>query len=275
MSGTRLLYRAEATDHALGRGHVRRVVRDKALRWLYRRIDERLYIGEHARCHFARLGSPAAHFSPYCVDVGPFDPDDDARERLRSATRESLGIGPERRVILYSGKLVHRKGMDVLLDAAVQVRPYMPDLTLLIVGDGQMRASMEGVAEGAGLDVRFAGFQPQQALSSFYHASDVFVLPSRASETWGLVVNEALHHGLPCLVTDNVGSAPDLVIPGETGEVVEAGRADALADGLARLLSWWHEGASGRARRRAQVKPYSVDAAARGIVQAYEAAQRA
>ena len=64
-----------------------------------------------------------------------------------------------------------------------------------------------------------AGFQNQTQLSRFYHAADVFVLPSRVGETWGLVVNEALHHGLPCVVSDRVGCAPDLVIPDETGEI--------------------------------------------------------
>jgi glycosyltransferase involved in cell wall biosynthesis len=120
------------------------------------------------------------------------------------------------------------------------------------------------------MNARFVGFRNQHQLSRYYHASDALVLPSRAGETWGLVVNEALLHGLPCVVSQGVGCGPDLVIPGETGEVFATNSSDALRDAITRLLTWYHDEAEIRQRCRLQVERYSVNAAARGIIAAFE-----
>ncbi len=122
------------------------------------------------------------------------------------------------------------------------------------------------------MPVTFAGFQNQSALSSFYHAADLLVLPSRAEETWGLVVNEAMLHGLPCIVSTTVGSQPDLVLPGETGEVCVPGDAADLARALATLIARLEdEGLAKRCRDR--VAKYSVAEAARGLASAWQAVQ--
>ncbi|MFV9507875.1 MAG: glycosyltransferase, partial [Oscillochloridaceae bacterium umkhey_bin13] len=60
-------------------------------------------------------------------------------------------------------------------------------------------------------------------------AADLLVLPSDGSETWGLVVNEAMACGLPALVSDQVGCAPDLILPGQTGATFPHGDVHALA----------------------------------------------
>lgn len=273
-SGVPLLYRAETTDHALGRSRAKALARDLFLRRLYRRMAWCLYIGEQSMRHYDRLGVTRLAPSLYCVSTQPFETDDVARDRLRAATRASLGIGTDRRVLLFSGKLSERKGVDLLIEAVRGLPAASRDaLTVLLVGDGARRESLGTMALlEPGVDVRFAGFRPQRELSAFYHAADAFVLPSRLSETWGLVVNEALHHGLPCVVSDQVGCAPDLIVTGETGETVAAGSAGALRVGIERLFGWWSESPGARARCRAQVAPYSVEAAARGIADAYRAA---
>ena len=115
--------------------------------------------------------------------------------------------------------------------------------------------------------MRFLGFQNQSQLSPFYHSADALVLPSH-SETWGLVVNEALHHGVPCVVSDAVGSGPDLIEPGVTGEMFEAGSVWGLAAALQRAI-----GLMGRPEIReacrGKVGEYTVDKAAEGIAAAY------
>jgi glycosyltransferase involved in cell wall biosynthesis len=118
--------------------------------------------------------------------------------------------------------------------------------------------------------MRFIGFHNQHQLSRFYHAGDALVLPSRSGETWGLVVNEALLHGLPCLVSAGVGCASDLVVSGETGEVFETNSSGSLREGLVRLLAWLRDDARTRERCRLQVEQYSVTAAAKGIIAAFE-----
>ena len=119
------------------------------------------------------------------------------------------------------------------------------------------------------VQVRFPGFQNQRAMSAYYHAADCLVLPSLRDETWGLVVNEALAHGVPAVVSDQVGCAPDLIQDGATGAVFDAGDADSLAIALRRVLPLLNNGAA-RARCREIVSVYSVANAARGIAAAFE-----
>src|SRR5213076_327900 len=95
---------------------------------------------------------------------------------------------------------------------------------------GPLREELTRLAhEPPAVAAHFVGFQNQRELSRYYHAADVLVLASRVGETWGLVVNEALHHGVPCAVSDQVGCGPDLVEEGVTGEVFRADDPAALA----------------------------------------------
>jgi glycosyltransferase involved in cell wall biosynthesis len=119
--------------------------------------------------------------------------------------------------------------------------------------------------------VRFAGFQNQHSLSRFYHAADMLVMPSRASETWGLVVNEALHHGLPCVVSSAVGSAPDLVQEGITGATFQAASTRDLACAILRTMDLLRLPEL-RLRCQEHVQAYGLDVAARGIARAYREA---
>ena len=84
--------------------------------------------------------------------------------------------------------------------------------------------------------VRLAGSRPWAELPAVYAAADLFVLPSRF-EPWGAVVLEAMACGLPVIVSDKVGCAPDLVRPGENGWIVPAGDPDALAAALREALA--------------------------------------
>jgi glycosyltransferase involved in cell wall biosynthesis len=212
-------------------------------------------------------------FSPYCVDTSPFRTEEDARVELRATTRFELGIQPDDLVILFSGKLSERKGPDLIVEAVRQVlRGRQERIVIVFMGNGELLAELKAAASREpALTALFLGFQNQTQLSRFYHAADLLVLPSRKLETWGLVVNEALHHGLPCLVSQAVGCAPDLVTPGETGEVFETDSVAALAVAIASARTLAGKAAV-RAACRSRAQNYSVDRAAEGIAQAYEAA---
>jgi glycosyltransferase involved in cell wall biosynthesis len=276
-TGRPLLLRAETTDHATRRGGVKAWLRDQALRWLYRRCDKLLYVGQHSSRHFRRLGCPNEKlvFSPYCVDTGPFEPGESGRRRLREKTRRSLGLTPEKKTLLLSGKLVRRKRPDLLFQAIKHLPQERRErIHVLVLGSGEEHARLEALArESPPVAVTWLGFQNQTSLSAYYHAADLLVLPSESGETWGLVVNEALHHGVPCVVSDAVGSAPDLIAPGTTGEVFESGSATGLAAALAHT---WPLMGSSRVRSdcRRAVQDYTVERAAQGIAQAYESVQR-
>ena len=265
-----LLLRAETTDHARERGMAWAWLRTLALRRLYGSCARLLYVGRQSREHFSRLASPhKLVFTPYCVDASAFQCSEEARARLRPAAREELGVQPEETVLLFSGKLAERKGPDVLLDAVRRLPAVRSAITVALLGSGELQAKLRQLAgEAPNIKVRFLGFQNQTQLSRYYHAADLLVLPSRHSETWGLVVNEALHHGVPCVVSEAVGCAPDLVEPGVTGEVAATGSAESLAAAVERALALVGR-PEVRERCRDKVSGYTVERAAQGIAQAY------
>ena len=113
----------------------------------------------------------------------------------------------------------------------------------------------------------------QSGLSEIYHASDLMVLPSRQGETWGLVVNEALLHGLPVVVSEGVGSAPDLVRTSECGAIFETGKVESLAEGLKKVCHGGFESERRKACREA-VATFSTPYAAKGIVEAIKRISR-
>ena len=235
-TGSPLLFRGETTDHAVVRTRPSAWVRDTMLRALYRRMARLLYIGKHSLQHYRRLDVPEEKliFAPYCVDTAPFACDEVARVRLRGSTRSELGLRGTDIAMLFSGKISERKAPELLVQAAGQLPLHLRSRTVLcFLGDGQMKPALQSAANQAPeVRVRFQGFRNQTQLSRYYHAADALVLPSRWGETWGLVVNEALHHGLPCLVSEAVGCAPDLIEPGRTGQVFETGSSQSLASAL-------------------------------------------
>jgi glycosyltransferase involved in cell wall biosynthesis len=267
-----IIFRGETTDHALQRSPFKSVLRDSILYWMYRKFAKTLYIGQHSKAHFQRLGCSEQQltFSPYCISTRFFQCSESDRAQIRQVTRQSFGIADEQIVLLFSGKLSSRKRPDILVQAvkrlAVEIRTQ---IVILFLGDGDMKSSLENLAQTSpAVTVHFLGFQNQTKLSRYYHSADFLVLPSEYSETWGLVVNEALHHGLPAIVSQAVGCAPDLINPGVTGEIFATGSVESLTQAIerSRMLVGRPEI---REKCRQKVSDYSVEKAAAGIAQAY------
>jgi glycosyltransferase involved in cell wall biosynthesis len=267
-----LLFRGEVTDHSLKRSPLKNCARSAALRVLYALCSRLLYIGQRSHEHFRRYGVPENKlvFSPYCVDTEPFQCSEEDRAMLRVKARRELEISDDAIVLLFSGKLSVRKGPDLVTEAVKALpQDVRSRVVILFVGSGEMREQLERVAGTVPyVIVRFTGFQNQRQLSPYYHAADLLVLPSRDQETWGLVVNDALHHGLPCLVSSAVGCMPDLIAPGVTGDVFESGSIEALQAGLRRALRLIGKQEI-RTRCRERVCAYTVEEAAAGIAWAY------
>jgi glycosyltransferase involved in cell wall biosynthesis len=139
-----------------------------------------------------------------------------------------------------------------------------------MVGDGELRPSLEKLAQEAapGL-VKFMGFQNQTELPALYDLCDVFVLPSRF-EPWGLVVNEVMNAGKPVIVSDQVGSGPDLVMPGRNGGVFRAGDAADLADQLRPWLLDAEKRAQGGAASLRRINAWGFQACCAGLKQALQ-----
>ena len=109
----------------------------------------------------------------------------------------------EVKVFLYVGRLAEEKNLRILLD----VFNELPDLKLLIVGQGALKDSLRNNANS---NIQFLGSMKNKELKNIYRKADVFILPSKY-EPWGLVVEEALNNGTPVIVSDKVGCKDDLV----------------------------------------------------------------
>ncbi len=174
--------------------------------------------------------------APLKVEVIPFGIELDrlrASATVRARARELRARFPGP-VILFVGRLVRYKGVDVLLRAM----PYVSG-SLVLVGDGPRRPALQAQAAALGLAgrVHFVGSVGDDELSAYYHAADVFVLPSvTPNEAFGLVQLEAHACGLPVVSTALPTGVPFANSHGESGIVVTPGDPAELAAALALLV---------------------------------------
>jgi glycosyltransferase involved in cell wall biosynthesis len=202
-------------------------------RHIYRHADAVVAYGEHVRRFVAgiRGRDDDVYVAPQAVEPELFRRDVGAEELKSFRTRHQLGAGP---LVLYTGRLVAHKGIEVLALAWPQVSGAA---TLVLVGDGPLSARAAALPRA-----RLLGPLPREELPVAYRAAQIALLPSiptpRFKEPWGLVCNEAMHQGRPVLATYAVGAvAGGLVRDGDTGLVVAPGDAGALARGIDRLLA--------------------------------------
>ena len=174
---------------------------------------------------------PLAVIPQMGIDPDRFRPDPESRLRRR----HQLGIGEDAPVVVYAGRLVPEKGVDVLLTALAGVR----GLVLVVVGGGPELPRLTRLSEE--LDVaprtRFVGAVPSLEVPGWLAAADVLALPSRTTATWaeqfGRALVEAMACGLPVVASDS-GEIARVVGPG--GVVVPEGDAGALARALRELV---------------------------------------
>jgi phosphatidylinositol alpha-1,6-mannosyltransferase len=162
----------------------------------------------------------------------------------RASTRAKLGLPATGPLVLSVSRLVPRKGMDVLIEAAARLASSgHPALTVAIAGKGRDRARLEHLIRKSGAPARLLGQVPGGELPGLYACADVFVLCCRSrwggleQEGFGIVFLEAAAAGVPSVAGDS-GGAAEAVVDGETGYVVgEPSSSLALADAIGRLLS--------------------------------------
>jgi phosphatidylinositol alpha-1,6-mannosyltransferase len=160
---------------------------------------------------------------PPGVDVDRFVPLS-ATERARA--RDHLGIGPRSLVVASVSRLVPRKGMDVLIHAAAQLRDTFEDLLVVIAGDGRDRPRLEQLIAHLDAPVRLLGRVDDADLPALYGAADVFTMCCRSrwagleQEGFGIVFLEAAAAGVP-QIAGRSGGSTDAVVDGVTGLVLD------------------------------------------------------
>lgn len=152
----------------------------------------------------------------------------------QAALKSRAGFG-SRRTVLFSGRFIERKGIDVLLRAWRELHGEFPDALLVLLGEGPLLPSMKSLATELklGTAVEFRGHIP--AIGDLLRAADIFVLPSY-QEGMPNSLLEAMACGLPPVAT-RIGGVEDIVKDGENGLLAAPGDAAGLAAGLRRLLA--------------------------------------
>lgn len=198
--------------------------------FIFKLIDIFLYIGEENKKFYRYYGVPEnkLFFVPYSVDNERFGKVYEDLKDKRKELRRKMNLPEDFIIILFVGKLIHKKRPFDLLKAFEKIDNEK--IMLLFVGEGYLRESLENYVKNNNLkNVIFAGFKNQSEIPYYYLISDLFVLPSGMGETWGLVVNEAMNFELPIIVSDLVGCSKDLVKHGENGFIFKPGDVDALS----------------------------------------------
>jgi glycosyltransferase involved in cell wall biosynthesis len=158
----------------------------------------------------------------------------------RAEARRDLSIPDGAFVMLTASRLATWKRIDRAIRALPKVRAWLPDVLLLIVGDGEERARLESLARELGVtaSVRFAGAAPQRDVARYMHASDVMLAVADLSNV-GNPLLEAMACGM-CIVAVDAGDTRDLIADGKTGRLVDnsnrSGVVKPLEDRLADLL---------------------------------------
>jgi phosphatidylinositol alpha-1,6-mannosyltransferase len=185
------------------------------------------------------LATPFVEIPPG-VDTGAVAPLATAQHR---AARARLGLPAAAPLLASVSRLVPRKGMDVLIEAANRLAPSYPDLVVAIGGDGRERRHLERLAAGSLVDVRVLGRVSDDDRAALLGAADVFVMACRnrwgglEQEGFGIVFLEAAAFGVPQVAGES-GGAPEAVLDGVTGLVVDdPSDPGAVAEAIRTLLA--------------------------------------
>jgi len=239
-----------------------------ATRRIFRHSEAVLAYGEHVRRFVASIrGRDSDVFvAPQSVEPELFRRAVSAEEVRAFRTAHGLGDGP---LVLYAGRLVAEKGVDVIADAWPEVGD---EATLVVVGDGPLAGRVAALPRA-----RVLGPLPRPQLPAAYAASAVALLPSiptpRFKEPWGLVCNEAFEQARPMIATTAVGAvAGGLVRDGETGLVIAPGDPAALARAIYLVLEDGGLRERLGAAARDAVQPYTYQAMADAFDRALAAA---
>jgi len=262
--GIPIWIRHETQDEAAVRSGWKAFARSAYYFCVYRNVRQAFYIGELNRRHLLRHGvqPEKLHFSPYCVE-SPFGSMSLAeKQEARNGCRRKLNVAEDETLVLFAGKLIEKKNPGLVLEAlALLESEKRGRFRVVYVGSGDLEPELRKRAERFGPRVQFAGFVNQSQLPPFYLAADILVLPSkRRGETWGLVVNEALHAGCAAVVSDAVGCKEEFG-SWERVRVIPDGDAQACATALAELAAFPRDFDWCRDR----MAKYSVHAAAAGL----------
>ena len=213
-----------------------------AMKEIARSVDVLTFLGDYTGSVIKRNFKDRAKLVKIApgIDISHFKPEGDLSKI--NAVRSELKIGSEP-LILSVGRLVHRKGQDKLITAMPKILAKRPDAKLLLIGQGPRKAKLDSLVAKYGIadSVKFLGSIAYTDLPKYLNAADLFVMPSRSRlmglevEGLGIVYLEASACALP-VIAGSSGGAPDALIDGRTGYVVDGRDIDQIANRVLSLI---------------------------------------
>lgn len=216
----------------------------------FKKVDYLLYIGQANKRLYKRYGIPESKLLPglYCIENERFFKQSNQLKLKKDDLRKTWGIAKESFCILFSGKFIPKKRPLDIIFAVKQLlkNKSITNIHLLFVGDGELYDQIKSVSNvvydkehgltnsvnPTEINTSIIGFLNQTEIPKAYVVSDCLILPSDYGETWGLVVNEALSSGIPAIVSDQCGSAEDLILPIDKKLIFETGNIESLAKSI-------------------------------------------
>lgn len=226
-NGARIVMMSESQEEDGARSHPREIMKSR----IVRSSDAALVGGRRHGDYIARLGMPSERvFCGYdAVDNSHFADGADNARVDRVLWQRRMGL-PDR-FVLASARFIPKKNLEGLVAAFGRaVAAANVPHALVILGDGPGRAALQAAIATLGLEHRvlLPGFKDYDSLPVFYGLADAFVHVSLA-EQWGLVINEAAAAGLPLIVSRPCGAAPELLVEGRNGYLVDPTDIDNMA----------------------------------------------
>ena len=213
-----------------------------AMKEISRSVDVLTFLGDYTGSVIGKHFKDKAKLVKIApgIDINHFKPERDPSKV--NAFRSELKIGSEP-LILSVGRLVHRKGQDKLITAMPKILAKRPDTKLLFIGQGPRKAKLDSLVAKYGIEdsVIFLGSIAYADLPKYLNAADLFVMPSRSRlmglevEGLGIVYLEASACALP-VIAGSSGGAPDALLDGKTGYVVDGMDIDQIANRVLSLI---------------------------------------
>jgi glycosyltransferase involved in cell wall biosynthesis len=247
---------------------LRMLIKRRILKFLFPKIVAFGYIGTQAKKFYKSYGvsDSKLFFMPYAANNEFFMDQAQKLAPCRDEIKGRLGVSRDRPVILFLSKVNSNKGPFELLEAFEKLeRPA----TLVYVGSGPLMSKLASYVEQKKIkNVKLFGFQNISQVSDFYAIADIFVLFSY-SESWGLVLNEAMCFSLPVITTNAVMASYDLVRDGENGYILSPGDIKGLTSSLNRLLGDADLRRSMGKRSLEMISPWNYDKFIAGLLESF------
>ena len=228
---------------------------------VWRRIDRRVAVSDAARRTVQRRLPPAeVVIVPNGADVRAF------------ATARPAALPPGRRV-LFVGRLESRKGFPVAVRAFQQLAATIPDLQLIVVGEGRDRIAVDALDAATRARVHMLGRVPNEELPRYHRASDIFLSPALGGESFGIVLVEAMAAGLPIVASD-ISGYRDVARHGIEALLFPRGDAAAAARAVQQLLAEPETARALVARGRTRAQEFAWEVVVDRLEGEYEALAR-